>query len=191
VQAVALSASAREQGADFVVVLYQQPFEPAVRLSLKDGLQADLVLAARSKSSLSAEESRLGGARVKVAQVQSRGRSVLRVDLSFTTEGRVSWLKGSAERDREVDTLSQRTELMRAQVDAPGLPTQLKALKQQKLEDLLARREALAATPLPVPQHENAAWARVVPLEPTVPGLPKVAALVTAYDRDVGALNLA
>lgn len=188
-RANALGAAARSQGAVFVVALVPQPFELALRGAV-DASSVDLVVA-RPKDALAAEVNRAAGVAVKVAQLQDKGRSLLRVDLSLRDDGRLEWLKGTGERDRELAALDERIELLRGQVNEPGLGDELKALKQAKLADLVSRREALANTPLPAPEDRNAATFHFVPLESSLPQDPTVAAIEAAYDRDVGLLNLA
>jgi hypothetical protein len=123
--------------------------------------------------------------------VQNKGRSLLRVDLALRARERTTWLKGTGERDRELASLDERVELTRAQVNDPTVGDELKALRKGKLEELIARRAALASEQLVVPATGNFASATFVPIEATVPQEPKVAAVERAYDLDVGQLNLA
>lgn len=188
-KADAVAVKARADGASFVVALVPLPFDAALRAAV-DASSLDLVVADRPKNELAAEENRAAGGAVKVVQVQNKGRSVLRVDLSLRDGNRVEWLRGSAEHERELTALDERIELLRGQVNEPGLDEQLKVLKKAKLDDLVARRQALADEPLPVPADRSAATLRFVPLEASLPQDPKVLAIETAYDRDVGLLNL-
>ncbi|MEW5739942.1 MAG: cytochrome c family protein [Myxococcota bacterium] len=188
--AEALASKARGEGAAFTVALVPQSMDVALRGAIS-APNVDLVIASKPKDDFAAENSRVAGGATKVAQVQNKGRTLLRVDVSFRDGGRVEWVKGTSERDRELTALDERIELMRAQVDAPGLGAELKALKQAKLEELLARRQALAEAPLPFPEDRTAATFRFVPLEPGLPQDPTVQAIEAAYDRDVGLLNLA
>jgi hypothetical protein len=64
-------------------------------------------------------------------------------------------------------------------------------LRKAKLEEVITRREALAARPLVVPKDRSSAAARFIPIEANFEQLPAVTDIVTAYDRDVGLLNLA
>jgi hypothetical protein len=185
-----LASRARAEGAAFIVALVPQPLDVALRGALST-TQLDLVIASRPKDDFAAEDNRFAGGATKVAQVQNKGRTLLRVDLSLRESGKIEWVKGTAERDRELAALDGRIELLRAQVDAPGLERDLKALKQAKLEELIARRHAQAEAPLPFPRDRNAASYRFVPLEPGLPLDPNVQAIEAAYDRDVGLLNLA
>jgi len=187
----ALSLKARAAKASVVIGLFEGPFDEALRLSSGEALAIDLLLATRGRDELSTEENRLVMGRVPVVQVQSKGRSLLRVDLTLRDATPVQWLKSPSETQRELEGLAQRIELLRAQVNDPSTGAELRALRQAKLDEVIARREALAAQAVPVPETGNAAAVRFVPLETSFPRLPSATALVTAYDRDVGALNLA
>ncbi len=128
---------------------------------------------------------------MKLVQVQNKGRSLLRVDLSLRDGSRPTWLKGSGEQERELATLDERIELLRGQVNEPGVSEALRSLKKAKLDDLLQRRAELANAPITWPTTGNAAAFRFVAIETTLPQDPTVAALEQAYDRDVGQFNLA
>lgn len=185
------SQKARSEGrARALIGLFEGPFDEAMKGALLEGLELDLLVATRGRDELSTEENRLVSGRVPVVQLQSKGRSLLRVDLFLRDASRLQWLRSPSETQRELDALAQRIELLRAQVNDPSLSDELQALKRAKLEEVIARREALAAAPVPVPESGNAASLRFVPLETSFPTLPEVTALVTAYDRTVGELNL-
>lgn len=188
--ALALAPAAREAGGRFVVALVPMPADALLREAV-DAKGIDLVVSARSKDAFAAEESRLAGGATKVAQVQSKGRSLLKVTVRFRDDGAVEWLRGDGERDRELYALDQRIELLRTQVNEPMLDEQLKALRRAKLDEVVARREALAAAPLVTPEDRSTATARFVPLEAAFPKDEAVAAIEQAYDVDVGLLNLA
>ncbi|MFZ5443950.1 MAG: multiheme c-type cytochrome [Myxococcota bacterium] len=188
--AVQLAPAAREAGGRFVVALVPVPADALLREAV-DAAGVDLVVSARSKDAFAAEESRLAGGAVKVAQVQSKGRSLLKVTVRFRGDGSVEWLRGDGERDRELFALDQRIELLRTQVNEPMLSDELKALRKAKLEEIIARREELAAAPLVTPEDRSTATARFVPLEASFPKDPVVEQLERAYDVDVGLLNLA
>ncbi len=186
----AAAVKARAQGAKFVAVLVPMPFATLLRESV-NAKGMELLLSTESGGEFAAEDSRFVGSDVKVAQVQSKGRSLLRVDVFLRDDGRVEWLKGDGERDRELAGLDERIELLRTQVNEPMLNEQMKALRAAKLEEVIGRRAALAATSLPVPDKSNAATARFVPLESSFPKLESVAEIEKSYDADVGKLNLA
>ncbi len=188
--AVALAPEAKQAGGVFVVAIVPVPFDQLLREAV-DAPGIGLVIAARSRDAFAAEESRLAGGTTKVAQVQSKGRSLLKVSVSFRGDATVAWLRGDGERDRELYALDQRIELLRAQVNEPMLAEEMKALRKGKLEEVIARREALASVPMVVPTDRSTVTARFVPLESTFPKDPAVQALEKAYDVDVGLLNLA
>jgi len=189
----ALTAKARAKGARFVVALVQQSFE----LTLPGAMQSevggpDLLIAALAKDELSTEENKLVGDRVRVVQLQSKGRSLLRVDLTLRGQAAIEWVRSSAEKERELASLAERIELLRVQVNEPMLNQPLKVLRKAKLEEIIGRREALAAQPPPpVPADRSSVSARFIPLEASFEELPAVKEIVTAYDRDVGLINLA
>jgi predicted CXXCH cytochrome family protein len=184
------TASARASGASFVLGLFEGPIDAALALAQRDDFDADLLVATRGKDELAGETNTLVPLRVPVVQVQSKGRSLVRVDLFLKGPGRVTWLKSPTETQRELDALGQRIELLRAQVNDPSMEEAVLALKKAKLEEIAARREALAAEPVPVPGEVSAASVRFVPLETSFPSAADVQALVTAYDQAVGELNV-
>lgn len=185
-----LADEARKAGARFVVAMVPLPFTELLRESI-DASQVDLFIASRSKHEFAAEESRMAGGVTKVVQVQSKGRSLLRVDVSFKEGGRVEWLRGDGERDRELSALDQRIELLRAQVNEPMLKDELKGLRKAKLEEIISRRALLAETPLPIPEGKATVTARFIPLESNYARDPAVQAVEKQYDVDVGQINLA
>jgi predicted CXXCH cytochrome family protein len=189
VEATTLGARAREQGASFVVALLPTSFEVALK-GLVEAKSLDLVLASRPKDELAAEQNRLLGGEIKLAQLQNKGRSLLRIDLTLRDDQKTTWLKGSGEQERDLATLDERIELLRGQVNDPGASEELRALKKTKLDDLLQRRFELANAPITWPATGNAAAFRFVAIETTLPKDPRVEAIEQAYDRDVGELNL-
>lgn len=186
-----LAAQARAAKASVIIGLFEGPWDEAVKAGAGEGLELDLLLATRGRDEWSTEENRLAMLKTPVVQVQSKGRSLLRVDLHLRDATKVQWLKSPSETQRELEALGQRIELLRAQVNDPSAGDELRALKQAKLAEVIARREALAAEQVPVPATGNAAAVRFVPLEASFEKRPEVTAVVTAYDRDVGELNLA
>ncbi|MBL8921395.1 MAG: cytochrome C [Myxococcaceae bacterium] len=186
----AAAQRARAAGSVFVLAFAATSIDVALR-ELPASSAIDLVVAASPKEGPSSDTNRLAGGATKVAQVQDRGRSLLRVDLWFPASGDTAWLDGDDERDRLLAGLDARIELLRAEVNAPWLAAELKALKKAKLEEVAARREAAASTRTVIPEGRNVAIARFVPLEPRLPEAPAVRAIEAAYDRDVGLINLA
>ncbi len=188
--AAALVPQATKEGARFVVAVVPAPYEQLLREAM-DVRGIGLVVSSKSRDAFAAEQNRLAGGVTKVAQVQSKGRSLLKVSVNLRTDGGVEWLRGDGERDRELYALDERVELVRGQVNEPMLSDEMKALRKAKLEELIARREALAATPVVVPNDRSTVTARFVPLESTFPKDPAVQVFEKAYDVDVGLLNLA
>ncbi len=184
------AAAAKAGGARFVLALVQQPFD-VVNQAAAAGLPVDFALATRGKGEFSSETSRLVRGVTSVGQLQSKGRTLLTLELTQADpEAKFELLKGAADSERELAALDQRIELLRAEVNEPMLAQPLKALRKAKLEQVIARREALAATPLAEPTGKNVFSVRFIPIEANFPALPAAVAIVTAYDRDVGQLNL-
>ena len=184
------AAAARAQGARFILALVQQPFD-VVSKAAGEGLPVDFVLATRSRGEFSSEASKLVRGTTPAGQLQSKGRTLLTLELTLgDPDSKFELLRGAADTERELTALDQRIELLRAQVNEPMLDEPLKALRKGKLEEVIARREALAAAPLPEPVGKNVFSARFIPIEANFPALPAAVELVTAYDRDVGQINL-
>ncbi|GEN06521.1 Cytochrome c554 and c-prime [Myxococcus fulvus] len=191
-QLVAASAKARSDGADFVLGLLDAPLEEAQKAAELPGLAVDVLVATRSASELSGEQNRLVKATVPVVAPQSKGRSLVRVDLSYAkAPGSFSLQKGQADLEREVAALEQRTTLLDKEINLPGIDPKLKALKQGKRDELVARKQALVSAPPAASPDVNGFTVRFVPLESGLPSLPDAQALVARYDSEVGKLNLA
>jgi hypothetical protein len=186
------SARARAEGAHFVVALFHGTLEAAQAAASGEGLEADLVLATHTATEFSGEENRLVRAGVPVAAVQSKGRSLLRVDLSYGPQpGRLALQKTQEDTEREVAALDTRMGLLNKEINAPGIAPELQKLKQGKLNELVARKQALLTAPVASAAGTNSFALRFLPLESTLPSHPDAQALITAYDRDVGQMNLA
>jgi hypothetical protein len=183
-----LAAQSRER-AVFIVAFVAQPLN--LLQAEQPAASIDLVISTKARDVLSAEENKRVGVSPKLVALQTRGRSILRVDLNVVTDGRAEWVSGLGERDRELSALDTRVELLRAQLDEPGISEELKALKAAKLDEVIARRKTLAETPLAMPPDKNSVSLTFVPIEPSLAIDPKVAAIETKYDEDVGLLNLA
>lgn len=188
----AAARQAREARASFVLGLLHQDLQLAQRTAERAGLEADLLVAGHASGQLSGEESKLVRGALPVAQVQSKGRALLRVELHFGgAEGeRFELLPGPADRERELSALEARIELLRKEVNQLAPRPEALALRRAKLEELILRRQALAQAPLPPPEGKNAFTVRFVPLESSLPGLPEAEEVVRAHDREVARLNL-
>lgn len=191
-QLVQSSAQARKDGADFVVALFHGTVAQAQAVAEQPGLEANLILATHTATEFSGEEHKQVRAAVPVVGLQSKGRELLRVDLSYGPQkGPFGLVKSQDEADREVAALDQRMTTLNKEINLPDVDPQLKKLKQAKLEELIARKQKLLTQPVEAPTGTNAFSLRFLPLESSLPGEPDVKAVVTAYDRDVGKMNLA
>ena len=180
---------ARKLGARFVLGLFPGPLDKAMEQA--PGSRVDLLVAARAKDEIAGEQSRLLRSDPPVAQLQSKGRSMLRVDLWEGTGDKVELLSGAAEKERELAALDERIESLRAQTNDPTVAAARKELLQGKLVELEQRRAAAASEAPPSPKGQRAMSTRFLPLESSFPEEPAVKAIVDAYDKDVGELNLA
>lgn len=183
--------AARDQGARFVLGLLHQPIEEAQKVALRPEARVDLLVATHPREELAAEENRLARSAIPAVKIQSKGRSLLRVDLSFGSAGGPFELLGTREdAERRLSAIDQRIELVTRQVNAPDLPEQTRTLYRAKLAELVQRRQQEASAPPPARGDGNAFTVRFVPLDTSLPELPEVKAVVDAYDRDVATLNL-
>ncbi|WP_338023536.1 multiheme c-type cytochrome [Archangium primigenium] len=185
------AARARAAGATFVVGLFRGTLAEAQRAVSSSAAGVDLVIATHTASEFDGEQNTLTRDAVPVVAMQSKGRSLLRVDLTYgPTPGPFTQQRTAEDSEREVTSLDRRLALMDAEINRPGIDPQLKALKQDKRTELAARRQALLTAPL-TPTGEGDGFAvRFVPLESTLPSDPQVQAVVNAYDADVGKMNL-
>ena len=190
-QLVEASARARTEGADFVLALLDATLEAAQAAADRPGLAADAVVATRTASEFSGEQNKLVRTAVPVVALQSKGRSLLRVDLGYAPQpGSFTLLKGQGDTDREVAALDQRVALLDKDINLPGVDPKLKALKQGKRDELVARKQALLTAPAAPVGGTNGFTLRFIPLESSLPSHPDAQALVAAYDADVGKMNL-
>lgn len=191
-QLVQASAQARKDGADFVVALFHGTVAQAQAVAEQPGLEANLILATHTATEFSGDEHKRVSAAVPVVGLQSKGRELLRVDLSYGPQkGPFSLLKSQDEAESQAAALDQRMALLNKEINLPGIDPQLHQLKQAKLEELVARKQKLLTEPVEAPLGTNAFSLRFLPLESSLQGEPSVKEVVTAYDRDVGKMNLA
>ncbi|NMO23020.1 cytochrome C [Pyxidicoccus fallax] len=188
-QLVEASARARKEGADFVLALLDATLEAAQASAERPGLAADVVVATRTATEFSGEQNKLVRAAVPVVALQSKGRSLLRVDLGYAPQPGPFTLQ--ADTGREVASLEQRVAMLDKEINLPGVDPRLKALKQSKRDELVARKQALLTAPPQATAGVNSFSLRFVPLESGLPSHPDAQALVAAYDADVGKMNLA
>ncbi|MGQ0503746.1 MAG: multiheme c-type cytochrome [Myxococcaceae bacterium] len=189
---VKAAKAAHAQGALLVVGLLHAGLPVAKSAAENPALDADLLVVSHATDENFGEESALLKTRVPVAVVQSKGRSLLRLDTTWDGgEARFEWIASAEDVQRELAASDERIERLREEVNAPGLKPELLQLKRAKLEELMARREQRASQPPPKIAGRNSLSARFVPLESNVPAEPAVEKLVKAHDQDVARLNLA
>jgi hypothetical protein len=149
------------------------------------------VVATHSAGEFTAEENRLVRSDVPVVALQSKGRSLLRVDLTYAAaKGPFVLQRSQGDVDREVTALEQRLALLDKEINLPGVDPKLQALKQGKRDELAARKQAFLTAPPAPATDTNGFSLRFLPLESNLPSAKDAQALVTAYDADVGRLNL-
>ncbi|WNG20014.1 multiheme c-type cytochrome [Cystobacter fuscus] len=184
-------AQARAQGAAFVVGLFQGTLPEAQSAVASAEPGVDLVVATHTASEFDGEQNTLTRDAVPVVGLQSKGRSLLRVDLAYgATPGRFTPQRSAQEAEKEVASLERRLALLDSEINLPGVDPQLKALKQKKLTELVERRQALLTAPVATGGDTDTFTVRFVPLESTLPSDPSAEAVVKAYDADVGKMNL-
>ncbi|MFY0580249.1 hypothetical protein ACN28S_43750 [Cystobacter fuscus] len=148
-------AQARAQGAAFVVGLFQGTLPEAQNAVASAGPGVDLVVATHTASEFDGEQNTLTRSAVPVVGLQSKGRSLLRVDLAYgATPGRFTQQRSGQEAEKEVASLERRMALLDTEINLPGVDPQLKALKQQKRAELVERRRP--CSPRPWPPEETA-----------------------------------
>ena len=183
---------AREAGATFVVALFQGTVPEAQKALAQPEPGVDLVLATRAASEFEGEQNTQTRDAVPVVALQSKGRSLLRVDLAYgATPGRFSLQRTAADAEKEAASIERRLELLDSEINLPGVDPQLKQLKQKKREELVQRRQTLLTTPVATGGEGDRFTLRFIPLESTLPSDPQAQKVVNAYDADVGKMNLA
>jgi hypothetical protein len=184
------STRARAEGAHFVVALFHGTVEQAQAVATPES-GVELVLATHTASEFDGEENRPVRAAVPVVGLQSKGRSLLRVDLAYGSKpGRFTPLKTAEDSEREAASIDRRLQLLDKEINLPGILPERKRLQQQKREELVARRQALLSAPVAAAGDADSFSLRFVPLESTLPSHPEAVAVVNAYDADVGKMNL-
>jgi hypothetical protein len=183
------AARARSGGARFVLGLFAgKPAEAEAATGV------DLVVAAQAPETIGAEseDGRLLRGPIPVAQVQSRGRSLLRLDVSpGPGAGPVQLARGEGDIERELAAQGQRIELLKRELGTPGLSPERKRLLDARLHELVQRSEQLTIQAQATALQPGTFTVRFVPVEAALPEDPAVQKIVSDYDRDVAQLNLA
>lgn len=187
---IAAAKAARASGAEWVLGTFLGPSKEAQRVASRADLGLDLLIAAHPGEELDHEESRLIPAGTPLVELQSKGRSLLRLDLSFG-EGPFHRIETEADQQRKAKQLTEQIALFDRQANLPGLPKQTVQVMEAKIAELANRRAQLLALRPKAPAGENTFAVKFVPLEATLPQAPDVAAIVTAYDQQVAQVNLA
>ena len=183
------AAGLRAGGAQLVLGLFGG--KPA---EAQEATGVDLVVAAQAPETVGTEweDGRLLRGSVPVAQVQSRGRSLLRVDASPGPGGGTLQLaRGQGDIERELGAQRQRVELLRKELGTPGLSAERKQLLDTRLRELVQRTEQLTAQAQDSALQPGTFTVRFVPVEAALPEDPRVQRIIADYDRDVAELNLA
>jgi hypothetical protein len=182
------AATVRSGGARFVLGLLGGA--PA---GAQGAIGLDLVVAAQVPEAVGAEseDGRLLRGPLPVAQIQSRGRSILRLDLSPGPQGPVTLARGQGDVEREFNAQGQRIELLKKELGAVGLSPERKRLLDARLQELVLRREQLAAQAQATALQPGTFTVRFVAVEAALPEDPAAQKVITDYDREVALLNLA
>jgi len=183
------AAKLRSSGARFVLGLFGG--KPA---DAQSATGVDLVVAAQAPETIGTEweDGQLLRGPVPVAQVQSRGRSLLRVDVSPGADAAaVQLARGQGDAERELAAQGQRIELLKRELGTPGLSAERKRLLDTRLRELVQRTEQLTAQAQQTALEPGTFTVRFVPVEAALPEDPAVQKIISDYDRDVAQLNLA
>ncbi|HEY3587773.1 MAG TPA: multiheme c-type cytochrome, partial [Myxococcaceae bacterium] len=160
----------------------------------QDARGVDLVVAAQAPETIGTEweDGQLLRGSVPVAQVQSRGRSLLSVDASPGPEaGALQLARGQGDIERDLTAQSQRIALLKRELGTPGLSPERKQALETRLKDLVQRSEQLTAQAQATALRPGTFTVRFVPVEAALPEDPSVQKIISDYDREVALLNLA
>jgi hypothetical protein len=185
-----LAQRARTQGAELVIALFHGPLADA-QAAAAQALGADLLVASHGEDIFAGEESRLIRSATPLVDIQSKGRSILRLDVSFGGQGAFVLATSGEEQTHQADKIGEQIELLKKQADYPGASPERVKLINAKVAELSQRRNALLNSRPEVPAGQNALSARFVPIEPAFPESLQIKAIADAYDREVARINLA
>lgn len=184
-----LGNTMRQQGAEFVVALVQQPVRNLLGHSHPS---VNILISSEALGLGDAEENLLVSQPSPVVQIQPRGQSLLRLDLHFQGEDLAAfqWKPTPESLGRERRALEERMEVLRKQVNEPSLPEITRRLRKQKLEELAARSQALTEALPPSNAAQNQFSVTFISIESQLPNQKDIQQVVEAYDRDVTSINL-
>lgn len=198
-----LATEARRHGARFVLALVPVGYEALVDADAR-GLTAgvDLLVATRPEAQDESDTARLAGEARRLVQLPPRGQALLRVELQLAggveaaaragptrAPPLLRWREGEARRERERVALDERVARLRAELGALGLSPALAALKREKLDALVARRDALLVDDETPPADVDSALLRVQSVEASHPRLASVQAEIDAVNADISRTN--
>lgn len=186
------SSKAHNLGALFVVGFWTGTLADAQRLVETRATGVDVLVSSHAEGDVEGEANVLTRAAVPLVRPESKGRSLVRMEVYGQEPNRpFTLLKTDADIEREMAALTQRIELLNKELREPGLLDAKKQLLLAKVAEVADRRARLTATPAAVPERSNSVAVAFIPLESTLPTDPAVSALITDYDREVGLANLA
>ncbi|HEY0839841.1 MAG TPA: multiheme c-type cytochrome, partial [Vulgatibacter sp.] len=178
----------RKLGADVVVALVHAPRDRAIALGSRSG--ADLVVASHIRDIEEGDKARAALGEVPVFFTQARGQSLLQIELTLRGAGALQVAAGEQERDAEIESIGERIRSYEQRMSRLGSDAE-RAPFRLKVEELQARRRTLAEGAPPIPETGNHLAHRFVPITPDRPSDEAVKKILTEYDKEVAAANLA
>ncbi len=189
----AAAAKLRAEGAEVVIALLHGPRAEVIRAAAGlGGSGVDLVVGSHLASIAEGEEARAVPGVVPAFFVQARGQSVLRIELTVRTGlGPLVLTGDESSRQKELDALDARISQLQGRIERPDeVPGGDVSAFQTKVNELIARRAALASAPIEEPATGSFFAARFVPLTEDLPQDPATRERLTAHDAEVAKLNL-
>lgn len=180
--------AARKLGADVVVALVHGTRDRVIALASDSG--ADLVVGSHIRDLAEGEKARAALGKIPVFFTQARGQSLLRIDLVLRGDGPLHVVEGEQERDAEIESIGERIRSYEQRLSHLASDAE-KAPFRRKVEELQARRRTLAEGVAPTPATGSYLAHRFVPVTQDRPSDGDVKGILTTYDREVAAANLA
>jgi len=180
--------AARKLDADVVVALVHGVRDRVIALAADSG--ADLVVGSHVRDIEEGDKARAVLAKTPVFFTQARGQSLLRIDLVLRGDGPLQIVAGEQERDAEIESIGERIRSYDQRMSTLASDAE-KAPFRRKVEELQARRRELSEASAPAPATGSYLAHRFVPVTQDRASDPEVKAILSAYDREVAAANLA